>query len=506
MLLPEAPKRSGARGQTPAPPGPKRGSRLSGATLGALLLVCLMTLAWTVAGLGQEAPDDEGYDFDRRGLDQLDRINEALHRYGRIFLWVGAALLGIVILKIISPFRIYHSTNERLLRRAVRGVGELLKRIEDEAATASPDPPEEAPEEGVLAGMVEIAEFAKNEEVPSYVLTVNDLMLDNIRITLKRLRRFKEGHAPRYRNYMFSVLKGIKIITEESRAANVPSSLAVDVKEYFQDERRYKAWQKLLSHMKAEGENQEVADSFLLFVRNVKEGKPLAVPAPAAMTDDDTAIAVSPPEPAVPDVLSEQTLPIIQQAAVQEAKDLVAFVQTGKPPDETGAWQFELVRRQQHLHQREEAQKMLVVFLSCQRKVWPQITKSRMLPCRTWQQVLYLLGVKEAASLRKRVEDKQLTVQEIIVLEKAFLQTFAKRPSLERVYGHGEDAELMIDMHVPQIRRESLVMLRRSHETEPNRFDRATEALNEAETPQHNEAKKLIEHYVNHRHNPPGIK
>ena len=147
MLLPEAPKRSGARGQTPAPTGPKRRSRVSGAALGALLLVCLVTLAWTATGLAQEALDDEGYDLDRRGLDQLDRINEALHRGGRIFLRVGAVLLGLVILKIISPFRIYHSTNERLLRRAVRGVGELLKRIEDEAMAASPDPPEEAPEE-----------------------------------------------------------------------------------------------------------------------------------------------------------------------------------------------------------------------------------------------------------------------------------------------------------------------------------------------------------------------
>jgi len=470
------------------------------------MLVCLVTLAWTAAGLAQEAPDDEGYDIDRRGLDQLDRINEALRRYGRIFLRVGAVLLGIVLLKIISPFRIYHSTSEKLLKRAVRGVDELLKRIEDEAAATGSDPQEEAADEGVLAGMVEIAEFAKAEEVPSYVLTVNDLMLDNIRITLKRLRRFKEGHAPRYRNYMFSVLKGIKTITTESRSANVPSSLAVDAGDYFRDERRYRAWQKLLSHMKAEGENQEVADSFLLFMRNLKEGKPLVVPASAAMAAGDTAVAVSSPAPAIPDVLSEQTLPIIQQAAVQEAKDLVAFVQTGKPPDETGAWQFELVRRQQQLHRRDEAQRILVVFLSCQRKAWPQITKSRMLPCRTWQHVLYLLGAKDATSLRKRVEDKQLTIQEIIILEKAFLQTFAKRPSLEHVYGHGEDADLMIDMHVPQIRRESLVLLRRSHETEPNRFGRATEALNEAETPQHDEAKRLIEHYVNHRHSPPGIK
>ena len=106
--------------------------------------------------------------------------------------------------------------------------------------------------------------------------------------------------------------------------------------------------------------------------------------------------------------------------------------------------------------------------------------------------------------LQQRVENRLLSIQEIIILEKAFLQTFAKRHSLGHVYGRGDEAEMMIDMHVPQIRRESLALLRRSHETAPDRFDRATQALNEAETPQHGEARKLIEHYVNRRHDPPG--
>jgi hypothetical protein len=128
------------------------------------------------------------------------------------------------------------------------------------------------------------------------------------------------------------------------------------------------------------------------------------------------------------------------------------------------------------------------------------------LPCRTWPHVLYLLGVESTGDLQQRVESRLLSIQEIIILEKAFLQTFAKRHSLERVYGNSEEADLMIDMHVPLIRRESLALLRRSHKTEPNRFDSATQALNEAETPQHDEVRKLIEHYVNRRRSPPDIK
>ena len=466
--------------------------------------MALVVLALSVVAVAQDESDDERYDINRRGLDQLDRINEALHHYGKIFLKVGAVLIGIVLLKILSPWRLYYSASERLLRRAMRGVDELVRRIEKEAEeTAGADPEEEAADGGVLAGMAEMAEFADAEEVPSYVTTVNDRMLDNIRVTLKRLRRFQEGHAERYRNYMFSVLKGIKTITEECLSAGVPSSLAVDVKEYFQDERRYKAWTKLLSHMKVGGENQEVADTFLVFVRNIKLGRPLVQPTPDSDPLADTAVTSSPQGSGIPGRLNEETLPVIQRAAAEEAKNLVHLVQTGTSSDEGARWQFEFVQRQQQLHQRDEAQRMLVVFLSSERNAWPKITRNRMLPCRTWPHVLYVLGVESADDLQQRVENRMLTIQEIIILEKAFLQTFAKRRSLEHVYGSGADADLMVDMHVPQIRRESLALLRRVHETEPDRFDRATQALNEAETPQHGEARKLIEHYVNRRRYPP---
>jgi hypothetical protein len=389
----------------------------------------------------------------------------------------------------------------------MRGVDELVRRIEKEAEeTAGAEPEEESADGGVLAGMAEMAEFAEAEAVPSYVTTVNDRMLDNIRVTLKRLRRFREGHAERYRNYMFSVLKGIKTITEECASAGVPSSLAVDVEEYFQDERRYKAWTKLLGHMRVGGENQEIVDTFLVFVRNLKLGRPLVQPTPDSDPLADTAVTPSPQGSRIPGCLNEETLPVIQRAAAEQAKDFVRLVQTGKPSDETSGWQFEFVRRQQQLHQRDEAQRMLVVFLSSERNAWPQITRNRMLPCRTWPHVLHVLGVATVDELRQRVENRMLTVQEIIILEKAFLQTFVKRHSLEHVYGSGADANLMIDMHVPQIRRESLALLRRVHETEPGRCDRATQALNEAETPQHGEARKLIEHYVNRRRNPPDVK
>jgi hypothetical protein len=464
--------------------------------------VLLLVLTLTAAALAQEATDDEGYDLSsRRGLDQIDRIEEKMRHYGRIFLKVGLVFAGLVVLKIISPFQRYQGTKDRLVERAVRPVADLVKHIQKEAQETTPEPQEETAEEGVLAGMTEIAEYAHGDEVPSYVLTVNDLMLDNIRITLKRLRRFKEeGHAPRYRGYMFSVLRGIKTITEECITSGAPSSLAVDVEDYFRDERRYKVWNKLLSHMKREGENQEVVDAFLLFIRNIKEGRPLVAPGADEQAGDVTGAPVS----RVPDLLNEETLPAIQHAAVEEAKNLVTLVRTGQPPDKNGSWQFELVRRQQQLRLRDEAQRMLKVFLSCERKTLPRIIKTRMLPCRTWQHVLHLLGVETASDLARRVEERLLTIQEIVILQKAFLQTFAKRPALQHVYGQGQDAELMIDMHIPQMRRESLAVLRRVHETEPQRFDRATSALNEEETPQHNQVKKLMEHYIHHRHEPPG--
>ncbi len=472
-----------------------------------LILVCLATLAWPGAVSAQTAGDDEGYGLtSRRGLNQLDQINEALRRHGKTSLKVAGVVLVLLVIKILSPIGMYHSFKDRLLNRAVRGVTDLVKRIEADAAAVEPEPEEEeSADGGLLAGMAEVAEFAQGEGVPAYVLTVNDLMLDSIRLTLHRLRRFTEGHAPRYRGYMFSVLKGIKTITTESMAADVPSSLAVDVHEYFRDERRYKAWTKVLAHTRNEGENREIADSFLLFMRNLRQGRPLVAPAPSATPGIETHAAPARPEGAIPTALSEETLPIIQKAAIKETKNLITFIRTGQPQDEHGAWQFELVRRQQQLQLRDESRRILVVFLSVQRKVLPQLIKSRMLPCRTWPHVVYMLGVADNAALQKRVEDRLLSIQEIVVLIKAFLQTFAKRPSLEHVYGRGADAELMMDMHVPLIRREALALLRRSHETEPVRFDRAMKALNEEETPQHNEVRRLTEHYIHQRHDPPGL-
>jgi hypothetical protein len=128
-----------------------------------------------------------------------------------------------------------------------------------------------------------------------------------------------------------------------------------------------------------------------------------------------------------------------------------------------------------------------------------------MLPCRAWGHVLHVLGVKSLSELQGRAEERLLTTQETLILEKAFLQTFARRESLKRVYGHDEDAELMIDMHIPEIRRTTLMLLRRLHETELKHLDGATEALNDEETPQNNGVRKLIEHYVHHGHNPPGV-
>lgn len=471
--------------------------------LGTLILVGLLALTITTVARGQDVYEPEDMEqINQRGLEQIDRINHALEQAGKIFLAVGAALLAIVTLKILSPVRIYDNTRERHLRKAVRGVDDLLQRIQKEAETASTESKEETPREGLLAGMMEVAEFSEAEQVPSYVLTVNDLMLDNIRTTLKKLRRFKAGDAERYREYLFSVIKGLKMLTEASAEAGISSGLAVDVKEYFKDDKRCKVWKRLLRRFARKGRYQEAAQSFLLFIRDIREGRPLASSKQTAAAPDTVTVSSA---PAIPASLNEETLPAVQQAAQAEAKSLCALIRTGQPADPAHAWQFELVRRQQQVHIRDEAEQIFRVFLNCERKALHQMTKIKMLPCRTWKHVLHVLGAETTAQLHGRIDDRLLTIQEIIVLQKAFLQTFAKRESLQRVYGHGADAGLMMDVHLPEIRREALALLRQLHQAEPKRFDRATEELNEDETPQHNEASRLIEHYVNQRRNPPGL-
>ena len=54
--------------------------------------------------------------------------------------------------------------------------------------------------------MPEVAALTEAQEVPPYVLTVNDRMLDDVRLTLKRLRRLNDAGAERYKALMFSVV------------------------------------------------------------------------------------------------------------------------------------------------------------------------------------------------------------------------------------------------------------------------------------------------------------
>jgi hypothetical protein len=471
---------------------------------GILLPACVAVLVGLAVAAWGQGTDDEGFErIDRQSQAQIDRLNELLRQSGRIFVGVGVVLAAVVCLKVISPARIADGVNERLLRRAVRDVDELLKRIQKEAEATTEDSNSQTADEGILAGMTEVAEFEQAEQVPSYVLTVNDLMLDSIRVTLKRLRGHSEGDAQRYRDYMFSVLKGIKTITEQSVEAGVHSGLAVDIREYFKDERRYRDWHRLLGRYARRGKHRELAHTFVLFMKALKERKPVAVSRqPQASAENAAVLSQEPCE--IPRVLNEETLAAIQRAAAKQARNLVSFIQAGKPLDKTCAWQFEFVRGQQQMHSREEAQRMLSVFLSSERKSLLEVTKIRMLPCRAWEHVLHMLGAESGAELHKRIEDRLLTIQEIILLEKAFLQTLARKESLARVYGQGEKAALMMDMHVPEIRREALALLRKLHQMELKHVNQAMETLNEEETPQNDQVRKLIEHYVHHGHNPPG--
>jgi hypothetical protein len=488
------------------------------------VLVGFVLLVLVTVALGQSGYDDVGLDKANRGPDPIQRINEAWQQWRGVLAWVATILLLLVALRLVNPFRIYDSVNDRLLKKSLQSIDELLKRIQAEAETTTEDASKEETtiEEGLLAGLAEVAEFSNAEQVPAYVLTVNDLMLDNIRLTLKRLRHFTEANAERYRDYMYSVLKGIKTLTEQSAEAGVSSGLAVDIHEYFADDKRYQAWSKLLSRAAKRGGHQEIAQAFLLFMKDIRQGRASvgeglrgsSRPAVASSGAGDVLLATQPIPAAqpsdgqrsvseIPKVVNEETLPVIQQAAGQEAKDFYSLVQKGGSLNGAHAWQFELVRRQGQVHLRREAQRMFAVFLSHERKTLREIAKIRMLPCRTWEHVLRMLGVDRDDQLQKRVENKLLTTQEIIVLEKAFLQTFAKKEALGYVYGRDRDAGLMMDLHVPQIRRETLALLRRLHEAQPEPLDDATQTLNDEETPQNGQVKRLIEHYVHHRHDPP---
>jgi hypothetical protein len=477
-------------------------------------VLVLAALAW-----GQAGYEVEGLDHANHGPDPIQQILEFWQKWHPVVIWGAACLLLVAAVWIIKPFRFLDAAGDWMLKRSLRGVEDLLKRIQEEAEATTEDSKKEEStvvEEGLLGGLTEVAEFTNAEQVPSYVLTVNDLMLDNIRLTLKRLRRFTEGNAQRYREYMFSVLHGMQTLTEQSAEGGVSAGLAVDVRDYFADDKRYQAWRKLLSRAAKRGRHQDIARGFLLFMRDIREGRPAgargttgvvapggALPKQAAAAGPETTVAPAEQTPAIPRIVNEETLAAIQQAAAREARGFCSFVQTGKAPDGAFAWQFELVRRQQQMHLKNEAQRMLAVFLSHERKTLRDITKIRMLPCRTWEHVLRLLGVESGTQLDKRAENGLLTTQEILILEKAFLQTFAKRESLGRLYGPDKDVGLMMDLHVPQIRREALVLLRKLRQTEPEPLEDATQALNDEETPQNSQVKRLIEHYVHHRHDPP---
>jgi hypothetical protein len=487
--------------------GPKHRGRGGWARI--LIPVCLIVLVLATLAWGQAGYEVEGVDqLNRGGPDPIEQIEQFWQQNGKFFIWGGAGLLLVAALWILKPFRFFDAASDWLLRRSLRGVEDLLKRIQEEAETTTEDAKENneeatVVEEGLLAGLAEVAEFSSAEQVPSYVLTVNDLMLDNIRATLKRLRRFTEGNAQRYRDYMFSVLKGIKTLTEQSAEGGVSSGLAVDVREYFVDEKRYQAWRKLLGRAARRGRHQEIAEGFLQFMRDVREGRPVRTAKPAAVSVEAVAAAAPDETPEIPAVLNEETLPALQRAAAQEAGNFCSLVRAGRASDDGRPWQFEFVRRQQRVHLRAEAQRMLAVFLSSERKALHQLTKIRMLPCRTWEHVLHLLGVEDTGQLHQRVEAGLLTTQEILVLAKVFLQTFAKREALGHIYGRDKDAGLMMDLHVPQMRREALKVLRQLHQAQPESLDDATGTLNEEETPQNNQVRRLIEHYVHHRHDPP---
>lgn len=478
-----------------------------------LLLITILFI--TTTGWAQNGQSVDGYDqLNPEGLKQLDEITAALRQVGKWSVRIGLGALVLLVLRKLAPMSWLDAIDDRRLAKAVREVDDLLKRIREdaEAASAEAEPEEEVMEEGILAGLMAEAELAGGVDVPSYVLTVNDLMLDNIMNALSHLRRLRMPKAELYREYMFTVLEGIKVITEQCETTGAASSLAINARDYFKDDQRSHDWKHVLGlYAKKRGDYQEAAQVFLLFMKNLRENKRLAVVSEQPTVTLEMGIPEPVPdrtpavnEPEIPELLLEETLPLVQKAAKEEAERLISLVKSDRSSRNSQAWQFEFVRRQQQLNLKEDARKMLRIFLQHERKALTAITKTKMLPCKTWDHILYMLGVKDVTQLQARIEKKLLTGPEIVILEKAFLQTFAKPKALLRVYGQDSNARVLMDIHLPQIRSESLGVLRRIQKNGGVALEQATKRLDKEETPKGHEVARLIKHFVYNGHPVPG--
>ncbi len=476
-----------------------------------IYVVCLIALMLTVTVGAQSGYGDSDKDILERPnrSNPIDQMIEFFNKYSKPALYVGLGAIGLLILRWLNPLNIVDSINERSLKKAIRGIDPLLKHIAQYAEAENADNEDNEETEfldgGILASMTEIADLVETEDVPPYVLTVNNLMLDNIQVALKHLKHFKSYSADKHTNALFIVLDGIKTITEQIATTGAASSLAVDARDYFSDDKRFHAWKNTLDKYTKKGEYAEQAQSFLVFIKTLKQGNPISTPKPENGLSDTAVMPALRDGPDVPELLNEDTLPLIQKAAAKEARVLSETIQSEKPMDVDGTWQCELVQRQEQLRQRIDAQKMLMIFLKRQVLVLQKITQNRMLPCRTWEHMLYMLGVTTTDQLQGRVQNKLLTQQEIMILAKAFLQTFAKRPMLARIYGSTKEAGLVIDLHIPQIKRNTLLMLRSIHQADTKPFAQAIRALDKQETPANHEVIKLVRHYVQDGHTPKGI-
>ena len=487
------------------------GSHSHGLTAHLVVTGCLIALMLAVTGISAQNPfADEKNILERPDQSNpIDQMIEFFNKYSKPALYVGLGAIGLLILRWLNPLNIVDSINERSLKKAIRGIDPLLKHIADYAEAENADNEDNEETEfldgGILASMTEIADLVETEDVPPYVLTVNNLMLDNIQVALKHLKHFKSYSADKHTNAMFIVLDGIKTITEQIATTGAASSLAVDARDYFSNDKRFHAWKIALEKYAKKGEYAEQAQSFLLFMKNLKQGAPISIPKSENGLSDTAVMPALKEGPDVPEVLNEETLPLIQKAAAQEARVLSEAIQTENPMDVHGTWQCELVQRQEQLRQRIDAQKMLMIFLKRQILVLQKITQNRMLPCRTWDHLLYMLGVTSTDQLQGRAQNKLLTQQEIMILAKAFLQTFAKRPMLGHIYGNTKEAGLLIDLHIPQIKRNTLLVLRSIHQAEAKPFAQAIRALDKQETPANHEVIKLVRHYVQNGHTPKGL-
>ncbi|NQS99468.1 MAG: hypothetical protein HQ595_00160, partial [Candidatus Omnitrophica bacterium] len=165
------------------------------------------------------------------------------------------------------------------------------------------------------------------------------------------------------------------------------------------------------------GVHTDFARRFLLFIRKLNRGEEVAI-----TIEDGVIAAAADPNWDVP-MLSERDREAINQEGEAEAQACKALIAAKRERISEGHRQFEYValQEQDDAVAVRRAQQSLSTFLAAERK--HLLSSSGMLPCRRWEEILYMLGVASIAQLESRIIRQLVGEEEIFILFNAYLQS-----------------------------------------------------------------------------------